>query len=229
MGLITTIIIINMRIHLIIKTSKQIIPFDHQPLLVGTIHKWLGWNEEHGNMSLYSFSRLKGGKVSKEGLTFDGISSFFISAFERDLIKKLIIGIQNDSTMFCGLTVEEIILEEDPDLANRELFQIGSPIFIKRKIGERIEQIFFDDPRASEYLTETLQTKMKQVGLADESLNIRFDLTHNNAGTKLITYKGIKNRANWCPVIIEGKPETKLFAWNVGLGNSTGIGFGAIK
>jgi CRISPR/Cas system endoribonuclease Cas6 (RAMP superfamily) len=34
---------------------------------------------------------------------------------------------------------------------------------------------------------------------------------------------------NWCPIIIKGKPETKLFAWNVGLGNSTGIGFGAIK
>jgi CRISPR/Cas system endoribonuclease Cas6 (RAMP superfamily) len=29
-------------------------------------------------------------------------------------------------------------------------------------------------------------------------------------------------------VIIEGKPETKLFAWDVGIGNSTGIGFGAI-
>jgi CRISPR-associated endoribonuclease Cas6 len=218
-----------MRIHLKIRTSKQVIPFDHQPLLVGTIHKWLGWNEEHGKVSLYSFSRLEGGKASKDGLIFNGISSFFISAFNIDLIKKLIIGIQTDSSMFYGLTVKEIILENDPDLSNRNIFQIGSPIFIKRKIGEKIEQIFFDDPRASEYLKETLQTKMKQAGLYDESLNIRFDLTHSNAGTKLITYKGIKNRANWCPVIIEGNPETKLFAWNVGLGNSTGIGFGAIK
>jgi CRISPR-associated endoribonuclease Cas6 len=45
----------------------------------------------------------------------------------------------------------------------------------------------------------------------------------------MIIYKGIANKANWCPVIIKGRPETKLFAWNVGLGNSTGIGFGAIK
>ena len=42
-------------------------------------------------------------------------------------------------------------------------------------------------------------------------------------------YNGVENKASWCPVIVEGKPETKAFAWNVGLGNSTGIGLGAIK
>ena len=70
---------------------------------------------------------------------------------------------------------------------------------------------------------------MKKVGLEDDRLEISFDLKYPKAGTKLIDYSGIKNRANWCPVIIKGKPETKLFAWNVGLGNSTGIGFGAIQ
>jgi len=218
-----------MRIHLKFKISNQTVPFDHQPLLVGAIHKWLGWNDEHGEVSLYSFSRLEGGKSTKEGIKFDRDGTFFFSSVNVDLIKRLISGIQADPSMFFGLTVDELIIEENPDLSNRELFFPGSPIFIKRRNGERIEQIFFDDPRSSECLKETLLTKMEKAGLVDDSFDIRFDLSYPKSGTKMITYKGIKNKANWCPVIIKGKPETKLFAWNVGLGNSTGIGFGAIK
>ena len=63
----------------------------------------------------------------------------------------------------------------------------------------------------------------------DNDFEIYFDASHTKAGTKLVNYKGIMNRASWCSVIIKGSPETKLFAWNVGIGNSTGIGFGAIK
>ena len=70
---------------------------------------------------------------------------------------------------------------------------------------------------------------MKIAGLIDDDIKLRFDTSYPKARTKLLTYNNVKNRASWCPVIIEGKPESKLFAWNVGLGNSTGIGFGAIK
>jgi len=219
----------SMRVHLKINFSNQVVPFEHQHLLVGTVHKWLGRNEEHGAISLYSFSRLEGGEATKCGLIFKKGAHCFFSSVNVDLIKRLISGIQADPSMFFGLTVDELIIEENPDLSNRELFFLGSPIFIKRRNGERIEQIFFDDPRSSEYLKETLLTKMEKAGLIDDSFDIRFDLSYPKSGTKMITYKGIKNKANWCPVIIKGKPETKLFAWNVGLGNSTGIGFGAIK
>jgi CRISPR-associated endoribonuclease Cas6 len=218
-----------MRIHLKVRTEDMLIPFDHQPLLVGTLHKWLGWNSEHGDISLYSFSRLEGGRAEKDGIRFERGAQFFISSYDVVLIKKLIAGIQLDPELFFGLTVEELVIEEDPDLAGRERFFIGSPILIKRRIETKIEHVSFDDPRASEFLKETLQTKMEKAGIMDDSLEIYFDKSYPRAGTKLVTYKGIKNKVNWCPVVIKGKPETKLFAWNVGLGNSTGIGFGAIK
>lgn len=218
-----------MRLHIKIKAENLIIPFDHQALLVGTIHKWLGLNNEHGDVSLYSFSRLEGGKVVSNGLNFDKYATFFISSFDLDLIRKIISGIQLDSSMFLNMSVIEIVIQQDPDLSERELFLNCSPILIKRRLEDRIEQIFFDDPRASMFLKETIRTKMKKAGLSDDSFDIYFETTYPKAGTKMITYKGIKNRASWCPVIIKGKPETKLFIWNVGLGNSTGIGFGAIK
>ncbi len=218
-----------MRIHLKIKTTNEVIPFDHQRLLTGTIHKWLRWNDEHGEMSLYSFSQLEGGKATANGLRFERGTSFFFSSHNSDLIKKLIGGIQTDPTMFHGLSVLEIIIQEDPDLTDRELFFLASPIFIKRRNGEKVDHIIYNDPRANTCLEETLLSKMEKAGIRDETLRIRFDDKYPKAATKKITYNGVQNRASWCPVIIEGNLETKLFAWNVGLGNSTGIGFGAIK
>ncbi|MDD4227549.1 MAG: CRISPR-associated endoribonuclease Cas6 [Mariniphaga sp.] len=218
-----------MRIYIKIQTTSKTIPFDHQPLLTGTIHKWLGWNNEHAKMSLYSFSQLSGGKVKTEGLKFERGTSFFFSSYDETLIKKMVSGIQSEPEMFYGLIVSEIIIQEDPDLTARNLFRVASPIFIKRRVGEKIDHILFNDSRANTCLKETLTNKMNKAGIVDESLDIRFDSSYYRAGTKKITYNGVQNRANWCPVIIEGKPKTKLFAWNVGLGNSTGVGFGAIK
>ncbi|MDR3653347.1 MAG: CRISPR-associated endoribonuclease Cas6 [Paludibacter sp.] len=218
-----------MRIHLKIDSSNQIIPFDHQPLLVGTIHKWLGENTEHGEVSLYSFSRLDGGKPVKGGLKFGNDASFFISSYDQELIKKLVWGIQQDKTMFCGLNVKEIVLEQDPDLSNRERFFVASPIFIKRHFEYVTEHVLYTDKRAPQFLKETLQTKMKLAGIQDDDFEICFDPSHTKAGLKLVNYKGVQNKANWCSVIIKGSTATKLFAWNVGLGNSTGIGFGAIR
>ena len=205
------------------------IPFDHQPLLVGTIHKWLGWNEEHGKVSLYSFSRLEGGRATNKGLKFEQESTFFFSSHQIELIQKMISGIQSDPSMFLGLTVYEIILQEDPDLSEREHFHIGSPVFIKRRTGTKVEHILYTDSRSTDFLKETLLTKMAEAGISDDSLEIYFDTSYTRAGTKKITYNGIQNRTSWCPIIIKGKPETKVFAWNCGIGNSTGIGLGAIK
>ncbi len=218
-----------MRIHLKIKTTNEAIPYDHQPLLTGTVHKWLGRNNEHGEISLYSFSQLEGGKATSKGLRFERGASYYISSYNSDLIKKLIGGIKTDPTLFHGLTVFEVIIEEDPDLSDRELFFAASPIFIKRRNGEKVDHIIYNDPRANECLEETLLKKMEKAGISDETLKIRFEVDYPKAGTKKINYNGVHNRASWCPVTIQGKPETKLFAWNVGLGNSTGIGFGAIK
>lgn len=218
-----------MRIHLKIDSKNKTIPFNHQHLLVGTIHKWLGWNNLHGNVSLFSFSRLEKGMKTESGLKLDKYSSMFFSAFDNEILKSLIKGIQTDPKMFNGLVVSEIIIQEDPDLDKRNYFYVASPILVKRKEGERSRHFLFNEQESDALLKETLLTKMKLAGLEDETLEICFDRSNPKSSTKLITYKEVSNRANWCPIIINGKPETKKFAWNVGVGNSTGIGFGAIK
>lgn len=218
-----------MRIALLVKVPEEPIPFDHQHLLAGTVYKWLGNNGGHGEISLYSFSRLQGARQVKSGLLFNEGASFFFSAHEPEVVKRLVNGIMADKSMFYGIEVREIHMIQDPDFMSRELFYPASPIFIKRYVNDDIEHILYDNPDAGRYLKETLLTKMAKAGIVDETLDISFDLSYRRAGSKMVDYKGIKNKTSWCPVIIKGKPETKLFAWNVGLGNSTGIGLGAIR
>ena len=49
-----------MRINLKTTPSQMCIPFNYQPKLVGTLHKWLGPNDIHGKLAMHSFSWLMG-------------------------------------------------------------------------------------------------------------------------------------------------------------------------
>ncbi len=218
-----------MRIHLRTTANTSPVPFNYQQKLVGTIHKWIGNNSIHDKISLYSFSWLNGGRKVGNALDFSNGASLFISFYDEHIIKQIIKTILDDPEMFCGLTVTDIMIDDEPDLENRERFDCASPIFIKRKIEDgTIKQYNFNDQEANSLLKETLLSKMKEVSLNDETLEIKFDTSFDKKKLKFVRYHDIGNKASFCPVIIKAKPETKLFAWNVGIGNCTGIGFGAI-
>ena len=53
------------------------IPFNYQPKLVGTLHKWLGPNDIHGKLAMHSFSWLMGGSTTTNGIVFDNGARFF--------------------------------------------------------------------------------------------------------------------------------------------------------
>ncbi len=220
-----------MRLYLKIRTTGTIIPFDHQHLMAGTIHKWLGEdNPYHGQPSLFCFSNLKIGQVAEDGFVIQDESEFFISSCDNQFLGRILEGVQRDPEMFFGLCVNEVYLIPTPDLSNRVVFYPASPILIKRRIGDRVAHVTFRDPTAGELLKETLLTRMKQAGKSfSDDFQIHFNTHFPRAKTRLVNYKGVGNRANICPVIILGNNEVKQFAWEVGLGNSTGIGFGAIK
>ena len=206
------------------------VPFDYQQKLVGVIHKWIGENDIHDKLSLYSFSWLRGGKKEGDALSFPKGASFFISFYDADILRRMICSIRNLPAVFCGMYVTDITIEDDPDLSSRDEFYCGSPIFIKRRLGTgEIKQYIYDDEHTGDLMKETLVSKMRAAGLVeDPTLDIRFDTSASGKKTKLVRYHGISNRASICPVIINGKPGTKLFAWNVGIGSCTGIGFGSI-
>jgi CRISPR-associated endoribonuclease Cas6 len=218
-----------MRIHLNTNSNKELVSFNYQPKLVGVLHKWLGMNELHGNPALYSFSWLMNAEVRKQGLNYPDGAKLFMSFHHDEHLKQVVKSIMKYPEMCFGMKVVDVTIEENPELTERTVFHCASPVFIHRNEGEKNIHYTFADQDAGRLMEKTLLHKMKIAGLPeDESLKIRFDASAHGARTKIIDYRGIKNKVSVCPVIIEGKPETKVFAWNVGLGNSTGIGFGAI-
>lgn len=218
-----------MRIHLTLTKNRSIIPYDYLPMLVGTLHKWLGQNEWHDQLALHSFSWLKGTTKGSNGFFIERDAHWFISSYNTAFIKRVIAGIQSDPSVSFGIEVRSITIQEDPTFTTEHTFTVASPVFIKRRIEERIRHYTFSDKESSEFLTETLITKLTKAGLESDGVKVSFDQTYPLAKTKLVKYNGIGNRASICPVIVKGSPEQIAFAWNVGVGNSTGIGFGALN
>lgn len=219
-----------MRLHLHTSNNDLTIPFNYQQKLTGVLHKWLGENNiEHGETSLYSFSWLRNTQRRGGGLICDKGASLFLSFYDSTRLKDVLSSIRSKPDMFCGLIVEDVTIEEDPDLTYQERFNIASPILIKRPNDNGATEYLYDNPNCGKLMEETLRTKMKIAGLPeDDTLHMEFDLSYAKKKKKLVWYGDISNKANMCPVIIRGTNLTKQFAWNVGLGNCTGIGFGSI-
>lgn len=222
-----------MRIYLHTTSNTAIIPFDYQQRMLGVIHKWLGSNEIHDKISLYSYSWLLNGiMLEKRGFTFSKGADFFISFYEEGYLQILIRAILADPEMFCGLIVKDVSVVEAPTFSEEpQHFRLASPIFIKRAScnGNDYKYYLFDYPESNALMTETLKHKMEKAGLPiDDTLKVEFDLNYSGKRKKMVTIHGIKSLTSMCPVIIYGKPESKAFAWTVGIGNSTGSSFGAL-
>lgn len=219
-----------MRLYLKLAKNTKTIPFNYQHLLTGAIHKWIGENNaEHGNKSLYSFSWLQNTVAHKTGISLSRDAYIFISAFDTSLIKKITKGILQDPEVFCGTRVIDIQIKEIPAFSTEERFFLNSPILIHRQDGGKTKHVTYLEEDFEMLLTKNMKGKLQLAGLNADNLNIELDKSYAFPQTKLVDYKGIKNKTTLAPVIIKGTPEQIAFAWIVGLGNSTGIGFGAIK
>ncbi|MEE9364100.1 MAG: CRISPR-associated endoribonuclease Cas6 [Cellulophaga sp.] len=215
-----------MRLYLALSKNNTIIPFNYQHLLTGCFHKWLGKNnKQHGGVSMYSFSWLMNTTTDKNGIWLRDDSYMFISVYESVMLKKIIRGIQESPNLFNDVMIKDIMIKETPSFASQEQFVAASPIFVKRKE----KHYTYKNKEANDLMTETLQTKLKKAGLHHENCTVEFDSSYALPKTKLIRYNEIKNRCSVCPVIVKGTPEQVAFAWEVGIGSSTGIGFGALK
>lgn len=220
------------RLLLYVSASKAPIYFhQHQVVLTGALHKWIGQkNEIHGKLSLYSFSWLQNVNILSNGIKTRDDSYFFITAYDIALLKRIFQGIQEDPTICFGVEVLGIAIMETPVFQSRQEFYPASPVFVKKYLEPRKDKhLLFNDPEAGGHMTTVLKRKLRQAGLSDEGVTVSFNTEYPNAKAKMITYKSINNKASVCPVVVEGTPEQVAFAWAVGVGNCTGIGFGALK
>ena len=220
-----------MRIHLKLTPNKEAVPFTHIHDLVGVLHNWLGWNEEHDTMSLYSMGWLQGSVAKKGNLWFPNGADWQLSFHNKEMALKLLNGLIDEPDVICGMKVYESQMQITPDFGSQYRFNVTSPV-LTRKVNDDFTRshLTYKDDEADTTLTRTLRNKLLKAGFGPEHLEVvvGFDRSYPKAKTKLVDIKGIKLRANMCPVIVHGTPEAVQFAWNVGVGELTGSGFGAL-
>ncbi len=221
-----------MRLHLYLAAS-QVVPFDYLPTLKSAFHRWAGHNEAlHDGLSLYSYAWLRGGRAGHGGIRFAEGASWFISAPDETLIHALVAGVVRAPALDLGLTVRDVRMQRAPEFAaGEQAFRVASPVFIKHETDrdKPADHLLPDHPLADELLTTTLRHKLQQAGLDDAGAAVRFDPAFiPTAKTKLFKYKQVQCRGSSCPVLVAGSAEQIQFAWEVGVGHSTGIGCGAL-
>ena len=219
-----------MRLHFHLTPNRTLVPYDYQGNLVGAFHRWLGENDLHDTVSLYSLSWLQHGQsVAGRGLRFPNGSTFSVSSYRDDLLSKLIAGVQSGYQIAWGMEVESITIQRTPQFGEEQWFKVASPVLLRSKPegADRQQYHFPWEETANELLNRTFQTKLQHAGLDLDAL-IRFDPTYTRRRTKKINYRGVPIKAALCPVIVKGDPRAVQFAWETGAGHSTGIGFGAL-
>ncbi len=223
-----------MRLCFTFSPSKALLAFDYPYRLSGVLHKWLGLNNPwHDALSLYSFGWLEGGRASKAGLEFPEGAKWFVSGWEGDLLQTLLGGALRDAEVFAGMRVQEVRLVEPPTFSSPHTFRLSGPALLKAPLPEGgIHFLTFKDgPAADAALTAGIRRKLDAAGLAELTgeVQARFLADSPGAKTKLVTIKGISNRASHCPIVVDGPPEVQRFVWLTGVGHSTGVGFGSLK
>ena len=222
-----------MRLQLQLTPNTEPAPFNHLHQLTGTLHKWLGPNDAHDGISLYSFGWLRGAESRNGSLQFPKGAQWNISFYDDDKARQLLAGMLDEPSVAYGMTISEIREIAPPTFRSEHYFTTdGSSIIIRqqRLDGSR-EYLLWDNPVSDQALTQSFQHKMSTAGFDGIDLNVRlrFDRSYLNARTRKITIKGTHHRGSECPVIVEGTPKAQYFAWTVGLGELTGSGFGALR
>ena len=225
-----------MRLHFSLSPPKGSVPFAFQHFLTGTFHRWLGQNELHDGLSLYSLSWLQGGFKRGDDLAFPQGARWFISAPDTsagdDLLHRVADAALKSPEVCCGMEVVQIQKQETPDFGPRRLFRADSPVFLRAdRSDDGVDRhIIFSDPDADAMLTRILRLKMVTAGLTEhaETATMRFDPDFRWPKTKVVHIKEFGKRANVCPVIVEGGSEAVKFAFNVGAGHLTGSCFGSL-
>ena len=209
-----------------------VLPFDYQDALRSTLHRWLGRNNELHDTphSLYSFGPIQGVKAAHGGLVETNAGVHWQLAFYNQATawKVLEAAYKDRTEIMPGLRVYTLGTHADPAQIPTRL-QVLSPVLVQdweNKRGTTRDHLLPDNPRHTEALTTSLRHKLAAAGLSDSGCTVRMLPSFK---TKLIRIKNLSYRCAVAPVEITGTDEQRHFARTVGIGHSTGCGFGFLE
>ena len=205
------------------------VPVNNQHYLNGFIHESFGENNLfHDKFSDYNISSLQGGKLNKDKKTLNFSSEnphFFISGNEDFLMFAVNAFIFSKSSMF-GMEFESVGSFDDFKV-NKYFDNVItiSPIIVK---NDKKQKITVENGDFLHYLTLNCQQKLAHANIIDPSFKLEIINPHKSK-SKCIWVGKIFNPCSNVRLRVYGKKKTRETLYNMGLGGSTGSGFGSVK
>lgn len=211
--------------------------------------EWLKENGKkyHEEFSTYNHSGIIGGHLNTDfgnQIVFNsnGLAEIKISSLNQDFLFDVLLGISKNPIVEAGNFFFDIIdvqkIEFTPSSEEMKFFTI-SPIFIQSKErvdGKRKHYTFKDDlDFTSKSMVNTLKNRIDKLGLKinTDNLEIVFDSSYEKAKIRNTYYEKdahvIKIQGSLCPIIVRGSKEAIQAAYYLGVGQSTGAGFGCLE
>lgn len=227
-----------MKLKIEFSKNTEPVPFTYVTNLNGYLHKVLGSNNEyHDDISLYSTSFLHGGKISrdKKFLEFRNGAAWYVSSPDSQFITDFINNVYQNTEFAFGMKLQKVEIIETEPICEGEfyLFRTMSPILLKQRDFETRKNIYYtyeDDVKTtSELMKSIILKKAEKAGIEmnSDDFDISFNYEYQQKKIKWITIKTVNNKTSVCPVFLRtSKPEIAEFISAVGIGHSTGSGFG---
>jgi len=227
-----------MKLKIEFSKNTEPVPFTYVSNLNGYLHKVLGSNNEyHDDISLYSTSFLHGGKISRnmKYLDFRNGATWYVSSPDSQFIANFVNNVYQNTNFAFGMELQTVEVVEAELINEGEfyLFHTKSPILLKQRDFETRKNIYFtyeDDVKTtSELMKSIILKKAEKAGIAIKptDFDISFNYEYQQKKIKWITVKTVNNKTSVCPVFVRTtKPEVADFIYAVGVGHSTGSGFG---
>lgn len=217
-----------MRLKIKLTKSEKLLPINNQSIVNGFIHKLIGKNNKyHNTYSNYCISSLRGGKfVGDNKISFKNGGYIVISTSDNELLNKILLGILEYKDFYLDIMVSGFEYLPDEDYFNGyNHFRTLTPILLKDKSGFHT----INDNDFVEHLT--IQTKRKlskynpKLNLDDFKIEIK---KHDRHKVKKVLIKNVINKASQCHLDIYCTKGVAKALFDIGIGNSTGSGFGMI-
>lgn len=227
-----------MKLKIEFSKNTEPVPFTYVSNLNGYLHKILGNdNHYHDDISLYSTSFLHGGKMNsdKKSLNFYRGATWFVSSPNKEFIMDFITNIYNHPEFAFGMELQgvEIVKGEIVEEGGYYTIQTKSPVLLKQRDFETRKNIYYtyedEINTTSELMKHIILKKAEKanVSIGENDFELFFDHNYPKKKTRWITVKSVNNKTSVCPVVIKtNKKEVADFIYDVGVGHSTGSGFG---
>lgn len=207
------------------------IPIDvSQKLLNGFIHGILGDNNPfHDKFSDYCISELQGMKLDKETreLCLDGDNNPYITVStykNQNFLRTLVDGLYSKDKAFGGLVLDKIEVFSHNVHKEWDIVVSTSPILL---IVDGIK-ISIEDDGFVDHLKNHCVNKLKRNGIEDETFDVQ--IRRSDRAKKCLKYVGESwNICSRVSLYVTGKPSTREALYELGIGGSTGSGFGSVK